>query len=226
MTVTEAKDYVKNLLFEDAATTALFTDAQLTAAINNADRVVWARVLSRSPSMCVAASNEDSKAFINGFATVNLKSQLLRGAIHRVQVKRGTEWVDLDKISSREAPTFTDSETTSYTRADVGWYVIGDTLYLIAASTGTVQVKVWRMEHFPAATTSDQVLPSLGEWAIPYHEVVPLEAAKRFAIKDENWDMVREVRGLLKDLYTEIDRIILKASSTRASPGIIEVPFN
>jgi hypothetical protein len=226
MTITEAKDYVKNLLFEDAATTALFTDAQLSARIKDADRVVWSRVLTRSPSMCVPANTEVAATFSNGLATIDLSTNLLRGAIHRVQVKRGTEWVDLDRISSREAEFFTDSETTSYGNVDVGWYVVGNIMYLIAASDGTVQVKTWLMEHVVGATDNDLVLLSLGEWAIPYSEVVPLEAAKRFAIKDENWDMVREIRGLLKELYTEMDRVILKAGSTRASPGIIEVPFN
>lgn len=171
----ELKTFVKHILFEEAATTALVTDPMLTTTLVIANQKVWQRAVQQASAFFAVRSADLTLSVVTGYYSLTALGVY---KILNIAVKVGDYYVNLTPIMSADAP---QREYLTTFRA-YGWYQEGDNLYF---SPPIQQDQIFRLTYVPNLPDLTDGTNALGGKLVTFHPLVAYEAALALAVKDE-----------------------------------------
>jgi hypothetical protein len=213
MTGSELKDFVKHMLFEDAAGgTSLASDTQLATTISIANQKIWSEAAKRSPSF-FAKRSPDIACPEGGLDFATIDPNLYQ--ISSVHLKTGPrEYVALSPVLPQDAPRY--GQGFFGASRVIGYSIEGEHLYLAPDLTADI-----RVSYLPALGNLASADQALGGKLAIYHPAVAYEACVMLAVKDEanvaGYKMLRD--ELMKQMFSYIARRqIQNARAIRSVP--------
>ena len=219
MTRAEAVTHIKNLLFEDAASTGIATTAQFNTTVDIANQAVWHKAVALAPSMFTTTSADTTYSASTGYFDVVPTTYFL---VTRVDIKVGTEWMALDPSFPQDQAYMDATSVQPAGVTPVGYWMDGTRLKLLPRPASDQTIRIVYVPALPALGGDADVL--LAARMPEFHSLVAYEAAMVLAAKDEASATFQAVKVIRDELYKSFLRHLSRRSAFR-SHSIREVPF-
>lgn len=213
MTRDELVTYTKHLLAEDAATTALASDANFQSTVDIANKTVWQTALDAAPSIFETRSVDLTYVPSVGYNLASLESNAGIYELKRVYLKNGSNYLPLTQFAADE------HHIVNATSGGVcGYYVEGEYLYLVTKPTENKTLRLIYLPNLPTMAGSTQALGAKTALTT-FHPLVAYEAALVLGVKDE-----AAISGL-KLVRDEMKKALVRHLNRRRVRHVKEVPF-
>lgn len=204
MTRSEAVDFIKHLLFEDAATTALASTDQFSSTLDIANKTVWVKVADAQPSLLMSQSPDVTYSASAGYYSLATLDPYILG---RVEVKDGTVYRRIEPMQDQEQLEYTQ------TGSPVAYWLEGENLRLVPDPTSDQTMRIQSVARLgPLLDDSDQLLDG---YLPEFHQLVCYEATLLLCAKDESPEQFRAYTKIRDELYKDLRRYLSRRNTYR-----------
>lgn len=199
MLLSELRDLVKNITFEDQASSGLFSTAQLDSCINIASQWFYRECVKQAQSLFTVKSSALTFVAATGYydysgETVNLAGIYL---ITKVEVLVGSEYVPVAPERNVEADKFKNVNglnLATNSSFPAMYYQDGELLYFAPAPASDLTFKISYVPNL--LDLSSAADDALYEKLSSFHHVIAYQAAIHLLAKDEaktaEWRVLRD----------------------------------
>jgi hypothetical protein len=217
--------YTKHLIFENAATTGIGSDADIELTVDKANKKVWRYCVKQAPSLF--EERVEDLPYSSELDYLDLAGVDERGIylLSRVLVKAaqylstsGDPYILLDPLDGDERFAAGRNLVGSAAFIPRAYYLEGEHLHVVP-QVGDIALQLIYIPNVATMTAETKALNGKLE---PFHELVALEAAIVLAVKDE-----ASLAGLvLLRNEAKKDLVMHLSKRQRQRPKVIrEVPF-
>lgn len=213
-------EYVKHLIFEDAASTSIASLANIRTTVDVANRTVWLAAAKASPSLFEKRSADLTYSTATGYYDLtSLESGSGFHLLTRAYIKVDGNYYALEPFDNNERLRIAPEGLSGIT--PMGFYLEGEYMYLVPKPSNNQTLQLCYVPHLATLTTGTALLGGVRSLA-QFHPLVAYEAALTLVIKDEG--DAAGIKYLRDQMYKQMMQHLSRRQMRRPH-CIIERPF-